>query len=192
MGILKRVFTPSFVGTFFSNDVSKQVGYNTAFRRLMQVKSANDEFDKNVEVGFGPFSHEAFLYICALQGSSPKALSKILRTQRRAMKFYKIVMMLFILLLGDLLVDWFYVGLTNPSGVTLIGICIGITAMSYLNSAHKAKQIAIGAIFPKKWMLFPKNHSRFDEGLYRFNKQHLGRYVMTDEDYQAARKAIYE
>ncbi|MFV8384179.1 hypothetical protein ACNO5E_08780 [Vibrio parahaemolyticus] len=189
MGIFKRIFTPSFVGTL-SEKHSDKVHPNTPFRKIMEIRNANSKYDEKFEQNFGSVSHTAFLYICVTQNTSPAALKIILRQQMRNMSFHILVIAVFSFMLFDLLVDWIYVGLPNKYGSALILICIAISFISYLNSAHKAKQIAIGAIFPKTRMLYPKNHLYFNDGLYRLNKKELDPYVMTDEDFTSARKAL--
>ncbi|HHB1547251.1 MULTISPECIES: hypothetical protein [Vibrio harveyi group] len=189
LSVIRKIVRPSFVGTF-SDDAYKKVGPMTAPKQLDFRQKQFEELQHGMEHGYGKVSHGMFLFTIANFKTSPSTIYRKYRRIRKQMKFMLIVVGIMFLLAMNQFIDYL-LGLSNIISCILFALCFLFSLVHYANHAHKAKQIAIGCIFPPIYMFHPSNHFDFENYLYDLKgKKIRQRIIITNEMYKEAVHAI--
>lgn len=185
MGFFKKALRPSFVGTL-SDKMYDEVSPLTSIKQLNSKRVDSKTFERELTNEFGRESHQLFLYTVAKFKTSPYNFYKKYHRLRRLMRYFLVFTAIMFALAINECID-VAIGSSTIVSMGIYILCSLLTLAQYAVLSHKAKQIAIGAIFPKYRMLSLKNHMNFEAGLYSFTgKLILSPIIYTDEMYKAA------
>lgn len=185
MGFFKKALRPSFFGTL-SDKIYDEVSPITSIKQLNNKRVDSNVFENELTHEFGRESHKLFLYTVAKFQTNPYNFYRRYHRLRRKMRFFfAIVILMFALSINES-ID-FFIGSSTLLSMGIYILCAFLTLAQYVILSHKAKQIAIGAIFPAYRMLSLNNHINFESGLYGFTgKLILSPIIYSNEMYEAA------
>lgn len=161
----KKTINPSFLG-LFGIDTS-EVKEKNSFTTLRKKLSEEKELHKKHAQKFGEVSHATFCYQIAKERLTPEDLEVLLQTQlkRKAVNYFIMIFSLIFLLQTTVAYLFFDTWLLWP---VVCLACFIKSAVNVIDYLHKAKQILVGATFPRYYMIwYPKNVLRLDEGVFK-------------------------